>query len=96
MRELHVAFRKEHLVSEAFHYESDFVQNRKMMPERQYLAENLFSPGNLRDSTGMEVMDNLVRLLSSTRSQTYCRSLNGSFTECDSCSQRRDKYVDPI
>jgi len=59
MREPQIAFRRESVMSESFQYESDFLQARKLMPERQYLAENLFNVGSLRDEIGMKVMDNL-------------------------------------
>ena len=63
------------------------------MPERQFLAENLFNNGSLRDQIGMKIVDNLVRLLQTKKSQTYCKGLNSSLDECDSCQRRRNRYV---
>ena len=49
--------------TEDFAYESDFTQSRKLMPERDRLAEDLFQEGSLRDEVGRKIMDDLVRLL---------------------------------
>jgi hypothetical protein len=77
---------------EDFLYESDFVHTRKLMPERDRLAENLFKEGSLRDEVGMMIMDDLVRLLQAKKSQTYCQGLNSSFDECDGCHRPRGRY----
>ena len=81
--------------SEDFPYESDFVQTRKLMPERDRLAENLFKAGSLRDEVGMTVMDDLVQLLRTKRSQTSCRGLNESFDQCDTCQRPQSTYASP-
>jgi hypothetical protein len=78
--------------SEDFPYESDFVQAKKLMPERDRLAKNLFRKGDLRDEVGMQVMDDLVRLLQGSKSQTYCQGLNVSYVECDTCRKLRNRY----
>ena len=78
--------------SEDFPYESDFMQTKKLMPERGRLAENLFRKGSLRDEVGMLIMDDLVRLLQGNKSQTYCQGLNGSYDKCDTCQKPRNGY----
>jgi hypothetical protein len=78
--------------SEDFPYESDFIQAKKLMPERDRLAETLFRKGSLRDQVGMLVMDDLVRLLQGSKSQTYCQGLNGSYDKCDTCQKSRNRY----
>jgi hypothetical protein len=42
VREHRISAQVDSLISESFPYESDFVQARKLMPERDRLAENLF------------------------------------------------------
>jgi hypothetical protein len=56
--------------SKSFPFESDFTQTRKVMPERDRLAENLFKEGSLQ--VGMMIMDDLVRPLQTKKSKTYC------------------------
>lgn len=63
MRERPTSSQEDAWTSEDFPYESDFTQTRKLMPERDRLAENLFHEGSLRDEVGMMVIDDLVRLL---------------------------------
>lgn len=70
MRQLKISSQAESQASETYPYESDFLQTEKLMPDRQYLAENLFQTGGLRDETGIEIMDVLVRLLQTTNSHT--------------------------
>ena len=94
LREHQTSSQPDSWTSEDFPFESDFVQTRKLMPERDRLAENLFKEGSLRDEVGMMVMDDLVQLLQAKKSQTYCRGLNSSFDECDSCHRPRSRYVD--
>ena len=81
--------------SEDFPYESDFMQTKKLMPERGRLAENLFRKGSLRDEVGMLIMDDLVKLLRGNKSQTYCQGLNGSYDKCDTCQKSRNRYDIP-
>lgn len=79
--------------SENVPYESDFVQTRKLMPERDRLSENLFKEGSLRDEVGTIIMDDLVRLMQCNKSRTYCQGLNSSFVECDICQRPRIGYA---
>ena len=72
-------------------YESDFVQTRRMMPERDRLAEDLFQAGSLRVGKGVEVMADLIQLVQSRRQDTFCRSLNNSGAECDACGYKRTR-----
>jgi hypothetical protein len=72
-------------------YESDFSQTRKLMPERDRLAENLFKQASLRDEIGIQVMDDLVQLMQLTKTQTFCANLNSSSTHCDGCGQPRKR-----
>lgn len=76
---------KESTTSEVCAYESDFQQARRLMPERDRLAESLFQSGSLRDAQGMEIMKDLVALFSSRNSDTYCVELNSSRSRCDTC-----------
>ncbi|KIW35978.1 uncharacterized protein PV06_11714 [Exophiala oligosperma] len=85
----------EFMISDDFPYESDFVYTRKLMPERDRLAENLFKEGSLRDRVGRTIMDDLVRLLQTKKSQTYCRGLNSSLDVCDICHQQRIGRFNP-
>ena len=41
-------------------HESDFVQTRKIMPERDRLARSLFHEGSLRNEVGRSVMNDLI------------------------------------
>lgn len=93
LRNHQTCLQAETLIPDDFLYESDFVYTRKLMPERDRLAENLFKEGSLRDPVGMTIMDDLVRLLQTKKSQTYCRGLNSSFDACDTCHQQRIGYV---
>ncbi|ETN36785.1 uncharacterized protein HMPREF1541_09063 [Cyphellophora europaea CBS 101466] len=76
---------KESTTSEVCAYESDFQQARRLMPERDRLAESLFQSGSLRDAQGIEIMKDLVALFSSRNSDTYCVELNSSRSRCDTC-----------
>ena len=91
MRERPTSLQEDSWASEECPYESDFAQTRKLMPERDRLADNLFREGSLRDEVGIMVMDDLVRLLQARKSQTYCQGLNSSFDECDSCHRPRSR-----
>ncbi|KAK5069090.1 hypothetical protein LTR51_008834 [Lithohypha guttulata] len=68
-------------------YESDFVQTRKVMPERDRLAVNLFREGSLRDEIGQSMMADLVALCRNQRQPTYCQGLNASGSRCDTCQK---------
>lgn len=46
-------------------YESDFAQTRKIVPERDRLAANVFREGSLRDEVGRSVMHDLIALCQS-------------------------------
>ncbi|ETN36758.1 uncharacterized protein HMPREF1541_09036 [Cyphellophora europaea CBS 101466] len=70
-------------------YESDFQQARRLMPERDRLADGLFQVGSLRNAQGIELMNDLVTLFSSRRSETYCVELNSSRSHCDTCGIAR-------
>ncbi|KAK5073277.1 hypothetical protein LTR51_005919 [Lithohypha guttulata] len=76
-------------------YESDFVQTRKLMPERDRLATTLFQEGSLRDDTGRMVMDDLVQLCRQRAPSTYCLPLNSSGTQCSTCEKRCEKGSEP-
>ena len=63
MRGHQISAQEDLWTSESFPYESDFMQTRKLMPERDRLSENLFKEGSLRDEVGTIIMDDLVRLM---------------------------------
>ncbi|KAK5086213.1 hypothetical protein LTR70_007458 [Exophiala xenobiotica] len=69
-------------------YESDFVQTRKLMPERDRLATNLFREGSLRDDTGRAIMHDLIQLCRQETPMTYCLGLNASGPHCDTCGEQ--------
>ena len=70
-------------------YESDFQQSRRLMPERDRLADTLFEVGSLRGAQGIDLMNDLVSLFASQNSETYCVELNGSRSHCDTCRVAR-------
>ncbi|KAK5936469.1 hypothetical protein PMZ80_003070 [Knufia obscura] len=68
-------------------YESDFSQTRKLMPERDRLATNLFREGSLRDETGRAIMNDLIQLCRQEMPNTYCSGLNPSGSHCNTCGE---------
>jgi len=66
-------------------HESDFAQTRKIMPERDRLATNLFREGSLRDGVGRSIIHDLIALYQSPARPTYCEGLNTSGPQCDTC-----------
>lgn len=91
LRERHSFLHADSSIEECLPYESDFMHTRKLMPERDRLAENLFKTGSLRTGIGRLIMDDLVRLLQTPKSETHCPALNGSFDQCDTCHCQRSR-----
>lgn len=73
-------------------YESDFSQTRKIMPECDRLATNLFPEGSLRDKVGHTVMNDLIALCRSNAPTTYFSGLNVPGLQCRTC--RRESGSD--
>ena len=89
LRERHAFLPADSSIGECPPYESDFMHTRKLMPERDRLAEDLFKTGSLRTGVGLLIMDDLIRLMQTPKSETYCPALNGSFDKCDTCQCHR-------
>ncbi|KAK4918700.1 hypothetical protein LTR66_016854, partial [Elasticomyces elasticus] len=68
-------------------HDSDFTQTRRLMPQRDRLAESFFHEGSLRDSRGCQVMHDLIDLCRQPRLATDCSSLNKAQGECDVCGK---------
>ena len=54
-------------------YESDFQQNRRLMPQRDRLATTLFQTGSLRESDGLLVVKDLVALFPACNNDSCIR-----------------------
>ena len=91
LRERHAFVHADSSIEECLPYESDFMHTRKLMPERDRLAENLFKTGSLRTGIGPMIMDDLIRLIQTPKSETYSPALNGSVDKCDTCQCHRPR-----
>lgn len=81
---------KQNAMTSAFEreaFESDFLQARRLMPQRDRLATALFLNGSLRTVQGHELMDDLVHLSKHQNSDTMCWALNRSSSVCEACGK---------
>ena len=61
------------------------------MLERDRLAENLFKIGSLRTRIESLIMNNLIRLIQTLKSETYSLALNDSIDKYDTYQYHRPR-----